>query len=169
MRSACVVVVVGLPASQAAAATAAARPTDDLRTWPASIQMVLVYCSAAAAAALPRDAIRNILGRRRRPSFPYRHAAAVTFVHILSAGLHARALARDSFLVISLLQLTPRSPVQVESFPTYLHNVIVIITISSSAITTRQWPPPAVVSVRRFFFLHVVRTLPRNAIIPRLP
>lgn len=45
-----------------AAATAAVRPTDDLRAWPASIQMVLVRRSATAA-ALPRDEIQNILGR----------------------------------------------------------------------------------------------------------
>uniref|UniRef100_A0A2S2NT01 Uncharacterized protein n=1 Tax=Schizaphis graminum TaxID=13262 RepID=A0A2S2NT01_SCHGA len=63
-----------------AAAAAAARPTDDLRAWPASIQMVLVRRSATTA-ALPRDEIQNILGRRRRPSCLHRRR----FFHILSA------------------------------------------------------------------------------------
>ncbi|KAF0773823.1 Uncharacterized protein FWK35_00001670 [Aphis craccivora] len=66
--------------SRATATAAAARPTDDLRAWPASIQMVLVRRSATAA-ALPRDEIQNILGRRRRPSCLHRRR----FFHILSA------------------------------------------------------------------------------------
>ncbi|VVC45452.1 Hypothetical protein CINCED_3A001958 [Cinara cedri] len=85
-------------AAAAAAAAAATRPTDDLRAWPASIQMVLVCCSATTtttttttAVALPRDEIRNILGRRRRPSCLH-HGRR--FFYILSAARITRARAR---------------------------------------------------------------------------
>lgn len=77
----------------AVAATAAVRPTDDLRAWPAVIQMVLVCCGSttttAAAAELPRDDIRNILGRRRLPS-----CLAAAFSHPVHRRItHARVSA----------------------------------------------------------------------------